>query len=569
METSTSPVTGRPFPRGEKLLLAALFLTILLATLLTANDYGPTYDEPHYASAGVHYADWWARVFRGDIAAFRRVEIEQSWALNHEHPPLQKAASGFSQRWFGRMLPGLMSLRLPSALWFALVVSAVYLFCRIIWGRRGALFGALALATMPRVFAHAHFVALDMPIMAWFFIAAVTGACALRRRSWPWAIIAGVVFGIALAAKLNAFFLPVLLLTWGLLYYRSQWPKLAVICLLGPVVFFICWPWLWIDTIAHTSAYLAFHLGHAAYNVWYLGKLWPVAPWHYPFIITAVTTPVLLLLAAGGGLARATRQWRKRPEAVLLLLGLAVMLLPNALPSSPKYNGERLFLPTFPFLAALAGGGFAWLQCLLTSRFTSNSPEQRRLAVLAPVALGALLLLPGANALIRDHPYQLAYYNGFIGGTRGATAKGFETIYWGQVFEEAPLFLSRITFGHPRVLVIPKGVIYLLEFQRDAGTLRADIQFTGDEAEAAHADFVMFQAMQSDYTELCWWLVRNAEPIWTVNVEDGTPLLYVYDRPAVRAALAALDRKTEVIHPTSNAHASNDTNNPTRKLAGS
>jgi len=523
-------------------LVAALFLLVFGATVITANDYGPTYDEPHYASAGMRYAEWWARVFRGDLSAFRGAAIEATWSLNHEHPPLQKCSSGFAQRWFGGALPGLTAMRLPSALWFALTVCAIYLFCRGVWGRRGALFGALAFATMPRLIPHAHFVALDMPIACWFFVTAALTAQAARRDSWGWAALAGLAFGFALMSKLNAFFLPLLLLPWGLACYRKSWAKLAVaLVVIGPAVFWMGWPWLWIDIVPHLKAYLAFHYGHAAYNVWYLGTLYQYAPWHYPFVMTAVTTPLLVLALSLVGLVRAWPRRGANAEAALLALGLAIALIPNALPSSPKYNGVRLFLPAFPFLAALAGGGFAWAQLRLSTVLKAEGPRRARLSGLIAAALGAILLLPGFSGAARTHPYQLAYYNSLVGGTAGASARGFETIYWGQVFQEAPQFLNGIEKPYPRVLLVPKGVIYLLEFQQAAGALRPDVLFTGEEREAASVDYVMFQAMQSDYTDLCWSLVREAEPVFEVTVE-GTPLLLAYDRRAVAAVLSGEPR---------------------------
>ncbi|MBN1461829.1 MAG: glycosyltransferase family 39 protein, partial [Armatimonadetes bacterium] len=409
-------------------LLAAIVTVVLLVTVGTANQYGATYDEPHYASAGVAYAGWWTRALTGDLSAFQRAEIERAWSLNHEHPPLQKCASGFSQRWFpAGPLGGLAAMRLPSAIWFALTIAAIYLFTRRIWGRRAALFGALSLAVMPRVVAHAHFNALDMPIACWFFITAAMTAEALRRNSWKWAALAGICFGLALMSKLNAFFVPVLLLPWGLVYYRDRWPKLVVaLAIIGPAVFMLGWPWLWIDFVPHVREYLAFHLRHADYNIWYLGKLWAdePAPWHYPFVLTAVTTPALVL---GLSLVGVVRGWPRRgvsPEATLLLCGLLIALLPNALPNSPKYNGVRLFLPAFPFLAALAGGGFAWLQSKVTALLKSDSPDRARLAPLVAAALGAIFLLPGLSGAARTHPYQLAYYNSLVGGTMGATERG-------------------------------------------------------------------------------------------------------------------------------------------------
>ncbi|HUU53746.1 MAG TPA: hypothetical protein VMY87_02410, partial [Armatimonadota bacterium] len=301
------------------------------------------------------------------------------------------------------------------------------------------------------------------------------------------------------------------------------------------------WPWLWIDVLPHLKAYLAFHYGHAAYNVWYLGKLYQYAPWHYPFVMVAVTTPLLLLALSLVGVVRGWPRRGVKPEAVLLALGLAIALIPNALPSSPKYNGVRLFLPAFPFLAALAGGGFAWAQLRLTTLLKVECPRRARLSGLIAAAFGAILLLPGFSGAARTHPYQLAYYNSLVGGTAGASARGFETIYWGQVFEDAPPFLNGIEQPYPRVLLVPKGVIYLLEFQQAAGGLRPDVLFTGEEQEAASVDYVMFQAMQSDYTDLCWSLVREAEPVFEVTVE-GTPLLLAYDRRAVAAVLSGEPR---------------------------
>ncbi len=543
MEAARSSLTSPRLTRAEWALLAALFIASFALILVTSNDYGPTYDEPHYASAGIRYAEWWARLFRGDVSVLQRAQIESAWSLNHEHPPLQKVATGFSQRWFGAVFPGLMAIRLPSALWFALAVCALFLFTRSIWGRRGALFSALAFATLPHIFAHAHFIALDMPITAWFFITAALAAVALRRGSWGYAVLAGLAFGLALLAKLNAFFLPILLIAWGLIYHRQQWAKLLAMLLIGPAIFVLGWPWLWLDFTPHLRAYLAFHFGHAAYNVWYLGKLYQYAPWHYPFVMTAVTTPVLILILAllGGGrgpaLSKVEGNNRLTAESVFLLLGLAVTILPSALPSSPKYNGVRLFLPMFPFLAALAGGGFAWLQASVVRLLKAEAPGSARLSALIAAALGAALLYPSANAVLRTHPYQLAYYNALVGGTTGAMKRGFETIYWGQVFKEAPAFLNTTTEESPLVLVIPKGVIYLLEFQQQAGALRPEVRFTGDERDATIADYVMFQAMQSDYTDLCWKLVKNKQPTWAVRLE-GTPLLLAYDRRALLAALS-------------------------------
>ena len=565
MEAPAAEVNGAAARRrAEAWAVALLFVSCFLAVLLTTNDYGPTYDEPHYVSAGVRYAEWWVRALRSPGEALKREAIAETWGLNHEHPPLQKMKSGFSQRWFGGILPGLMAARLPSAAWFGLAACAIYLFVRRRWGVGSGLFGALAFVTMPRVAAHAHLVALDMPITAWFFVAAALMAEAMRRRSWGWAAVAGAAFGVALSAKVNAFFLPMLLIPWALIWHRREWPKLVVaLALIGPVVFFALWPWLWIAPAAHFREYLAFHFRHAAYNVWYLGKLYQYAPWHYPFVVTAVTTPAVLLGLAVAGLARCRPRRGWTAEEGLLALGLVVTLAPSALPSSPKYNGERLFLPAFAFVAALAGVGFGWIEGHIAARNRARRDGQRIAMWLTALAAVALLM-PSARATAMIHPYGLAYYNALVGGVRGAAKRGFETVYWGQVYKEAPPFLNAAPEMRPRVLVVPKGCIYLLELQQQAGALRPDVQFTAEEAEAGSVDYVVFQCMQSDFTELCWRLYRSAEPAYEVALE-GTPLLVIYDREAVAGVMRERARSA----PASAQTERREMKRPTRNAAGS
>src|SRR5262249_28738497 len=90
---------------------------------------------------------------------------------------------------------------------------------------------------------------------------------------------------------------------------------------------------------------------------------------------------------------------------------------------TPAHDGVRLFLPTFFFLAVFAGWGTVWLADLLAW----GIPRAVRLArpVLAAAVLGS-----AAVGLIRTHPYELSYYNEWIGGPRGAWERGFELSYW-------------------------------------------------------------------------------------------------------------------------------------------
>ena len=92
-----------------------------------------------------------------------------------------------------------------------------------------------------------------------------------------------------------------------------------------------------------------------------------------------------------------------------------------ALPNAPGHDGIRLFLPSIASLAILAGLGAGWLgERLRTGRRRVIAP------LLVAAAIGECLV-----GIARLYPYTDSYYNGAIGGLKGAERAGFEvTYYW-------------------------------------------------------------------------------------------------------------------------------------------
>ena len=79
---------------------------------------------------------------------------------------------------------------------------------------------------------------------------------------------------------------------------------------LGPLIFYAHWPWLWSAPVARTRAYVNRHLQHEHYNFEYLGVNWNDPPTTFgrkllrataPFVETGLTVPVTTLALAGGG----------------------------------------------------------------------------------------------------------------------------------------------------------------------------------------------------------------------------------------------------------------------------
>ncbi|MCL5270634.1 MAG: glycosyltransferase family 39 protein [bacterium] len=412
------------------------------SVVLTQKGMGYAWDEAYYYEPALKAADWLVEVLRGNNV-FDRAAIDVYWGERHEHPSIQKLLSGIAMRAFSAPKNQLWAMRLPMAILFGLSLNLIYLMGRRAWGPVPGLAAALVYATMPRVFGHAHFASLETPLI----FMSLQPVCGFQRGldSPLWAAFTGIAFGLLLATKINGFFLPVPLVIWAHLYARRRYVNnLFAMLTLGPVFMVLAWPWLWPDPVVRLLEYLRFHAEHQQTALFFLGRKWGYgganAPWFYPLTMVAVTIPVGALALLVLGLAKVLHRPHRQPMGALFLCCAAVMLTVASLPSTPRYDGVRLFLPVFPFLALLCGAGTVEMMSL-TER------AARRLGVADPVrlrrlwrwtasAIVAVVLLEGVAALVRYHPYTLSYFNALAGGIRGAERRGFEVTYWGEALNE-------------------------------------------------------------------------------------------------------------------------------------
>lgn len=443
MREAPSP---RP-PLWERFIWGLMPVILLLAgygsVILTQRGIGHAWDEAYYYEPSMSAADWLIKVVRGE-KPFSKAEIDRSWEGIHEHPSIQKILSGIAIRSFPDPKNHLWAMRLPIAILFGLTLSLIYVLGRRAWGPVPGLIAALLYLTMPRIFGHAHFASMETPLN---FMMLLVVFCFLRGLDYPlWSALTGVTFGLLLATKLNAFFLPIPLILWAHLYARHRYVNnLFAMLTLGPLVFVLAWPWLWPDPAMRLLQYLAFHAQHQQTAVFFMGQKWGYgninAPWFYPVVILGVTLPLTALLLGGLGVVRTLLALTRRPIGALYLMCALTMLAVAAAPGTPKYDGERLFLPLFPFLALLGGSGavgvIGRLQRLLTGREGRVFTTRRRGARWVALALGLAVVLDGGGAIWRYHPYLLSYYNPLAGGLRGAyESRQYETTYWGEALND-------------------------------------------------------------------------------------------------------------------------------------
>ena len=269
----------------------ALGLCTAAAMALTQSQVGFVRDEGYYFTAAQGIEAWLRLLFSSPLAAL--AQTGRYWSWNFEHPGLTKLLFAISHLVFStwlKALPDALAFRLPA---FAFAGLLSYWLC-LLGGARSRAAGVLAPLLFwcaERTFFHGHLACFDVPICAMWagtgvaWLRAVEAAPAERRRAGLWLAF---VYGVSLAVKHNAWFLPPVLLVHGLfLPGRKQALKALAWLLLSPVVLFAAWPLLWHDPLRHLGDWIAFHLHHVHYAWWYFGQVLraPPFPVAYPLVL--------------------------------------------------------------------------------------------------------------------------------------------------------------------------------------------------------------------------------------------------------------------------------------------
>jgi len=516
--------------KADALVAGAVFLAVVLVLAATCNSIGITYDEPNYVSASAKAWRWAelaaAGLAQGNTVAARAEVINRYWRQNHERP-------GFIKLWWGAWmrvgtpLGSMVQGRLGTLVLVGLLGAAMYLWLGREHGRGVGLLAVIGLLGMPRFFFHSHLAALDAPVAAFCLLAAWLFWRLWREPSWGKAVGAGLALGCAAGTKGNVLPGALAIGVWWLACERRVLGRTVLAGLVvAPVWFFVTWPWLWAAPVARLAEYATFHGKFPLLGAYLFGVMRDPAPWYTPVLMLVATTPLLTLALAALSIGNGRyRVWQ------FLALNFVLHWLYFVLPGQPKFNGVRLFLPAFPFLACLAAIGGHSLSRWVGRMVKGGMLERWGLASLC-VALGIV----GLRSVALSHPYELAFYNSGVGGAQGAQRLGLESIYWGSPYLQALPYLNKAIPPGGTMFVTPVGVMSLLETYQKGGALRGDIRILGGRGEHLKAHVVVFQCQQSEFVEVSWALYRKGRPTFQIAYE-GVPLLLAYDRAAVEQVL--------------------------------
>ena len=342
-----------------------------------------------------------------------------------------------------------------------LTIPGLVKFARLFRDPLVAVFSSLALLMLPRFVGHSFNNSKDIPfacLFVWAMAAMATLFTTEKRRSLSW-VYCGVAFGLVLSVRVGGILLFVYYLV-GLTFLalaqssrahnsiRSydvlSWFKGTVLVfVISWAIMVMFWPWAHgnvvlnpLEALRHTSDFQFSH------RVLFEGETIESVelPWYYLAKYLVITTPpALLVLAVVGFGVSIKRQAQdiQSSESVICFVTQLWLLLPLAyfMVKTPNvYDGLRHFLFVLPAIAVFVGLGATSLYRLLRPILPAN--------VIFPTIL-LVILLP-LKEIVSLHPYQMTYFNGFVGGLAKANTD-YETDYWLSSYKEAAEWINKQT----------------------------------------------------------------------------------------------------------------------------
>lgn len=543
--------------------LGVVYFVWLLSTM---SSLGYARDEGFYFYAAKHYQEWFDILLATPRRAFEPAVLDFHWSVNREHPPLVKLlfalAHALFHEKFGWFASAGTAYRSVGALFASIALVTVYAWVRGIAGVRAGVAATLALGLMPRFFHHAHLACFDVPVASLWLLAAFAYARAVHRGQKRWLAAASVLYGLLLATKHNAWLLPpalvVHLCTLALFGHRELAIRSARVIgcmvLVGPLLLFAIWPWVWHDTWQRVSDYVAFHREHEYYNMEFLGRTYhrPPMPRAYAPVMTLATVPSTVLMLFGIGIAGALgamwraqgprlRAWYRRVAVVsaeresdpatlstLALWGIAVFTsyAPWLSSDTPIFGGTKHWITAYPFMAMLAGLGFRW-----TIDALRRSVSVPRLRIASTLAIALVTVAPPLVMTIASHPFGLSFYTPLVGGAPGAANLGLNRTFWGYTTGSLETAINDHTPARAALYLHDTALASFAMLQHD-GRIRSDIRGTLDIAASEAALYHHEPHMRR--VEFQIWENYGTVSPFAVATYQGVPIAWMYRRPRGR-----------------------------------
>jgi len=204
---------------------------------------------------------------------------------------------------------------------------------------------------------------------------------------------------------------------------------------------FIFWPSLWQNPVSNFSQAFENMKQFRWYGqVFYMNEFIEAnrLPWHYPLIWIGITIPVFYLVYCILGtsfiITQTLRNGTVDKNRLFLIMALVIPIASTITLNSTLYNGWRHLYFVTPFLIILSLYGIRWL--IEISNVNKGKITLKSLAIILLV-LGMLEITSTIYFMVKNHPYQFAYFNAIGKSQIGS----FETDYYGLTYKDALAYI--------------------------------------------------------------------------------------------------------------------------------
>jgi hypothetical protein len=436
-------------------LALVLFAVTGVLVVLTFQDYGVTWDEPAHRWYGELVLDYYLSGFT-DLRSWNWQDLFNYGGAFDMTAAAVNLFSPFGTYETRHLLNGITGI---------LGLVGAWKLGRQLGGPRVGLLAALMLALTPNFYGQMFNNPKDVPFagaMVWslYYMAAILPE--LPRPRWSLVLRFGIAAGLAMGVRVGGFlalaYLGLLLTLFGL--WRAAAPGagplaqraiglvgdgvltlwrvfLPAVAVAYPVMLFF-WPWAQPSPIEHPLEALAtFSHQIFPHATLFAGQYYPATdlPWAYLPVYILIALPELLLLLLLAAPIAGVVVVARRPRALdrTTVLGLAITGVAIVFPvvyaiaiKAVLFDGMRHFIFVLPPIACLAA--------IMADRALERIATWRW----RRIAYAALGLYAATHIVVVAmlHPDEYVYYNGFVGGVRGAPGL-FKLDYWANSYAEA------------------------------------------------------------------------------------------------------------------------------------
>jgi hypothetical protein len=422
----------------------------------------------------------------------------------------------------------------------AIQITVLFFFAKTYLTPSAAMVAVACMLTHPRYWADLHNNQKDIPESVMFTVVIVLFHLAITERKASLLWLTSIMWGAALATKGNAIFLPLIVGPWWLAVVYGRWRRresvidwrMGVALIASPIVAaascLIFWPYLLMNFPRNITRHIDHVIGRGS-----------TGPDHWqiePLIKLLTTTPVPVLVLVLIGLmvmaVRLVRRHEHRTQYVLVLLWMLVPIIRVSMPKASDFDGIRHWIEFVPAMGLVAGVGVDFVVtsiCRIRAIETGLLVRVGALREVLAIVILVVTLSPAVCWMVENHPYEIVFFNRFVGGLGGAQQRGWPEAndYWGSSYRQGLRWLNQHAEANA-LLFVGMGEHIVEAVQKN--WLRKDIEFRKvDRFSATYREnetnrrpiYFMVIPRRELYNELARSVPDNAKPVYEVRVDGG------------------------------------------------